>query len=76
VRVWVTDNGIGIPLSNTIGIFQLFGRIHPESLYPGTGLGLAIVKKAIARMGGENRIQIRAVGAAANFWFILANGDH
>src|ERR1043166_3922176 len=47
VCVRVSDNGIGIAQDQSHRIFQLFGRVHPESVYPGTGLGLAIVKKAI-----------------------------
>jgi len=73
VRVSVSDNGIGIAADQFNRIFQLFGRVHPESAYPGTGLGLAIVKKAIVRMGGETGVKSE-FGQGSEFWFTLPDG--
>src|SRR6185503_15262498 len=52
IRLWIEDNGIGIPLEYQERIFNVFERLHPQDLFPGTGLGLAIVRRAIERMGG------------------------
>jgi PAS domain S-box-containing protein len=50
VRLWMDDNGIGIPEDARSRLFRLFERLTQE--YPGTGIGLAIVKRAVERMGG------------------------
>jgi PAS domain S-box-containing protein len=70
IQVWVADNGIGIAAEHHGRIFQIFGRIHPEKLYPGTGIGLAIVSKAVARMGGEAGFESE-LGKGSRFWFTL-----
>ena len=51
IRIWVADNGIGIPKQHQDRIFGVFERLHPN--YPGTGMGLAIAKKASERLGGQ-----------------------
>jgi signal transduction histidine kinase len=53
VRIWVEDNGIGIPKEAQARMFKMFQRMHRENEYPGTGIGLTIVKKAVERMGGQ-----------------------
>jgi signal transduction histidine kinase len=52
VRIWVEDNGIGIPKAAQQRIFDMFQRLHREDEYPGTGMGLTIVRKVAQRMGG------------------------
>jgi signal transduction histidine kinase len=71
VRVWVTDNGIGIKQEDQKRVFSIFQRFHKApNLYEGTGLGLAIVAKAIERMGGSLGVESR-VGIGSKFWFQL-----
>jgi signal transduction histidine kinase len=73
VRLWVEDEGIGIAPEQRAKIFQLFQRLHPDSLYEGTGLGLAIVQKAIERMGGSVGVETGPRGGSA-FWLELPEG--
>jgi two-component system phosphate regulon sensor histidine kinase PhoR len=54
-RLWVSDNGIGIPSSDLPHIFRRFYRVekhHSQQEIKGTGLGLSIVKRAIEAHGG------------------------
>jgi two-component system phosphate regulon sensor histidine kinase PhoR len=54
-RIWVTDNGIGIPSADLPHIFRRFYRVekhHSQREIKGTGLGLSIVKRAIEAHGG------------------------
>jgi len=69
VRLWVEDNGIGIPTDQHERIFKVFERLH-GTRYPGTGIGLSIVRKGAERMGGSAGVQ-SAPGAGARFWIEL-----
>jgi len=70
VRVWVEDNGIGIPFEYQQKVFQVFERLHSLEAYPGTGLGLAIVKKGLDRMDGYVGVE-SAPGKGSKFWVEL-----
>lgn len=76
VRLWVEDNGIGIPLEHHERVFRVFERLHGIEAYPGTGVGLAIVRRAVARMGGRVGLE-SAPGRGSAFWIELpsANGE-
>lgn len=50
LRIWVSDNGVGIPSVDLPHIFRRFYRVekhHSQQEIKGTGLGLSIVKRAI-----------------------------
>jgi two-component system phosphate regulon sensor histidine kinase PhoR len=54
-RIWVSDNGVGIPEEDLTHIFRRFYRVekhHSREQIEGTGLGLSIVKRAIEAHGG------------------------
>lgn len=50
--VEVTDNGIGIPVTEIDHLFEPFFRAHNTGDIPGTGLGLNIVKRYAELMNG------------------------
>lgn len=55
LRIWVADNGIGIPSADLPHIFRRFYRVekhHSQREIKGTGLGLSIVKRAVEAHGG------------------------
>ncbi len=54
-KIWVSDNGVGIPSADLPHIFRRFYRVekhHSQEEIKGTGLGLSIVKRAIEAHGG------------------------
>ncbi|HWH69473.1 MAG TPA: PAS domain S-box protein [Candidatus Sulfotelmatobacter sp.] len=69
VRVWVEDNGTGIPKAGQSRIFDLFQRMHGAQ-YPGTGIGLALVRKLTERMGGRVGVDSEP-GRGSRFWVEL-----
>jgi signal transduction histidine kinase len=70
VRLWISDNGIGIRPEHQTRLFGMFERIHPEKRYEGTGIGLAIVRKAVERMGGKTGVESDGI-TGSNFWIQL-----
>jgi len=72
VRIWIEDEGIGIPKEAQERIFGMFQRVHAD--YEGTGIGLAIVRKAVERMGGRVGVESE-VGRGSRFWVELRSGD-
>ena len=56
VKIFVFDDGVGIPSADLPYIFKRFYRVekhHSQSEIKGTGLGLSIVRRAIEAHGGE-----------------------
>jgi PAS domain S-box-containing protein len=70
VRLFVKDDGIGIPQGQQAKIFEPFQRAHPRGGYEGTGMGLAIVRKAMQRMGGSVGVESRD-GHGSTFYLEL-----
>lgn len=69
VRIWVEDNGVGVPEGQEERIFRVFERLSEGSHVPGTGIGLAIVRRALEKIGGEAGVEQRSVGSG--FWIDL-----
>jgi signal transduction histidine kinase len=69
-RVYVEDNGIGIPADAQPRLFEIFARANAPGTYEGTGIGLAIVRKAVERMGGTVGVESHE-GKGSRFWFQL-----
>ncbi len=72
VRVEVEDEGIGIPLSEHLSVFEKFYRAdpHQKQVPGGTGLGLYICRELVRRMGGSIGVRSRP-GAGSTFFFEL-----
>ena len=70
MRIWVEDQGIGIPLEAQHRLFEMFQRLHPATRFEGSGIGLAIVRKAVERMGGRVGVE-SAPNQGSRFWLEL-----
>jgi two-component system sensor histidine kinase KdpD len=53
VRLWVEDEGPGVPSSDLVRIFDKFHRLQGSPNNQGVGLGLAITKGFVEAMKGE-----------------------
>ena len=73
VRIWVEDQGIGIPPEAHERIFEIFQRLHGATRFEGSGIGLAIVRKAVERMGGRVGVD-SAPNQGSRFWLELPKG--
>jgi PAS domain S-box-containing protein len=70
VRLWVEDNGVGIPETEHRQIFRLFARGVTNAQVDGTGVGLAVVQRAVSRMHGSVGVESQ-VGQGSRFWIEL-----
>lgn len=70
VRLWVEDNGVGVPPEYQGRLFQVFERLHQRDRYEGTGIGLAIVRKAMEKMGGHYGVESDG-RQGSRFWIEL-----
>jgi PAS domain S-box-containing protein len=69
VRIWVEDNGIGIPKVAQNRLFRMFQRLSHDQ--EGTGVGLALVRKTAERMGGVVGVESEP-GKGSRFWLEFA----
>ncbi len=73
-RIWIEDNGIGIPAGAHDKIFGIFERIPGLTPVEGTGIGLAIVARATEQMGGSCGVE-STPGEGSRFWLEFALAD-
>ena len=64
IRLFVDDDGPGVPEAALPKLFDAFYRNDPSRKNPdqGSGLGLAIAAKSLERMGGSIRAENRPGG--------------
>jgi signal transduction histidine kinase len=71
VRIYVSDNGPGIPTERQDELFQPFNRLGKEnSNIEGTGIGLTITKKLVQAMDGEISFQSDPENGTT-FWLLF-----
>jgi two-component system, LuxR family, sensor kinase FixL len=72
MRIFVKDNGKGIPGEFHTKIFGLFQRLEMDR--EGAGVGLAIVKRVVEMHGGRVWVESRP-GEGAAFWLAFPAGE-
>lgn len=72
-RVWVRDNGIGIPPERHSEVFRLFGRLGQIET-DGLGVGLSTAEKIVLRHGGRIWIESE-LGIGTTVYFTLPRAD-
>jgi len=70
VRVWIADNGPGIPETYLQSIFEKFIRLPGNVRRQGYGLGLAFCRLAVTGHGGKIWAE-NIMGGGARFTFTL-----
>ncbi len=68
-KIFVRDNGIGIPPQFHSRIFELFEKLDPLS--QGTGVGLALVRRIVDAHGGSVSVSSLGDGTGATFTLTL-----
>ncbi len=69
VRLWVADNGPGIPQAERERVFELFYRIDANRTGGGNGLGMALVKAIADRLGAQITLLDAAPGLRVEVTF-------
>ncbi len=74
IRLWIEDEGPGLPAGTVDSLFQRFIRSPGEEPEPrGMGLGLYIVKSIVERHGG--RVDAESSGSGTRMTVILPRGS-
>ncbi|HEX7860993.1 MAG TPA: ATP-binding protein [Verrucomicrobiae bacterium] len=72
VRIFISDNGIGIAPEHQRRIFGLFEQLHSYDRFGGgTGMGLAVAKKSVEKLGGTIEVHSDGEGYGATFCISL-----
>lgn len=76
VKVWVADQGVGIPSGALPNLFRKFFRVDNRDTRSigGTGLGLALVREIVKAHGGRIWVE-SAIGVGSTFFFTLPIAD-
>lgn len=66
LRLWVDDEGPGIPRADRARIWQSFERLDRDrrSAVAGTGIGLAVVRRLVELQGGAIEVEVGSRGGA------------
>lgn len=64
ILITVDDDGLGIPETQWMEVFEPFKRLGSDSSHPGAGLGLALVRRISRRLGGAVVISTSPQGGA------------
>jgi signal transduction histidine kinase len=76
VRIWVKDNGPGIPAANQERIFDKFTRLQGTNKQSGLGIGLAFCRLAVLGHGGRIWVESEpGKGSTFHFTFPVATGE-
>ena len=77
VRVWVDDEGAGVPASEREKVWTVFhrGEAAERSGIPGSGIGLAVVRDLVTRHGGCVAVET-APGGGARFIAEFPRAEH
>lgn len=76
VRVWVQNQGVGVPEEHQQRIFQKFTTLHQDDglREKSSGLGLAFCKLAVEAQGGKIGVENPPEGGC-RFWFVVPSVD-
>ncbi len=69
-RIWIKDDGPGIPLEDQERIFEKFSRLKVNGTIKGLGLGLTFCKLAVSGHGGKIWVE-STPGNGSTFFFTL-----
>jgi signal transduction histidine kinase len=70
VKIWVRDNGPGIPPADQQRIFDKFTRLRGKERPAGLGVGLAFCKLAVQGHGGQIWVE-SVIDKGSTFWLTL-----
>ena len=70
-RVYVKDNGLGIPQDQFERIFEPFRRLHRQNQVLGSGLGLNFCQAVVSRLGGKIWVSSSSIGEGSTFTMSL-----